>query len=366
MSALICDICGGDIVMNSTGEFAVCESCGMKHSKERVQAKIQEIKGTVSVEGTVEVAGTVKVEGINDAEKLYENAKAFIKLGEFEKSKKVLEELVDKYPDDYRGWWGILELKTENFTKYVNFQYGFDFIKYFNNSITCSNDLNTRNNLTRIYEAWYAERYEHLSNSKDMNQGNRNEPFYTEGIENAQRCNRKKGVFKALGIDETYRTCKVTVNITNKVTYTFKKFIFINGYTACIEYEDKNTPNSSYMRCVSFSNNVKHNLDKYINDLPDGNDKSEFEGGCYVATCIYGSYDCPQVWTLRRFRDNTLAETAFGRAFIRTYYAISPILVKWFGNTYWFKKMWKGTLDKMVSKLQTNGVEDTPYQDRIW
>ena len=32
-------------------------------------------------------------------------------------------------------------------------------------------------------------------------------------------------------------------------------------------------------------------------------------GGCYVATCVYGSYDCPQVWTLRRFRDNTLAET---------------------------------------------------------
>ena len=31
--------------------------------------------------------------------------------------------------------------------------------------------------------------------------------------------------------------------------------------------------------------------------------------GCYVATCVYGSYDCPQVWTLRRFRDNTLAET---------------------------------------------------------
>lgn len=35
--------------------------------------------------------------------------------------------------------------------------------------------------------------------------------------------------------------------------------------------------------------------------------------GCYVATCVYGSYDCPQVWTLRRFRDNTLAETMLGR-----------------------------------------------------
>lgn len=39
-------------------------------------------------------------------------------------------------------------------------------------------------------------------------------------------------------------------------------------------------------------------------------------GGCYVATAVYGSYDCPQVWTLRRFRDYTLAETWYGRAFI--------------------------------------------------
>jgi hypothetical protein len=88
--------------------------------------------------------------------------------------------------------------------------------------------------------------------------------------------------------------------------------------------------------------------------------------GCYVATAVYGSYDCPQVWTLRRFRDYTLAETWYGRAFIRTYYAISPTLVKWFGKTEWFKKMWKPTLDKMVKKLNSKGVESTPYNDKQW
>ena len=89
-------------------------------------------------------------------------------------------------------------------------------------------------------------------------------------------------------------------------------------------------------------------------------------GGCYVATAVYGSYDCPQVWTLRRYRDYTLAETWYGRAFIHTYYAISPTLVKWFGHTDWFKKVWKGNLDRMVAKLQSEGVENTPYQDRAW
>ena len=88
--------------------------------------------------------------------------------------------------------------------------------------------------------------------------------------------------------------------------------------------------------------------------------------GCYVATAVYGSYDCPEVWTLRRYRDYKLAETWYGRAFIHTYYAISPTLVKWFGQTEWFRNMWKPTLDRMVKRLTENGVLNTPYQDRQW
>ncbi|MBQ9414296.1 MAG: hypothetical protein IJU16_04125 [Clostridia bacterium] len=88
--------------------------------------------------------------------------------------------------------------------------------------------------------------------------------------------------------------------------------------------------------------------------------------GCYVATAVYGSYDCPQVWTLRRYRDDRLAKTRRGRAFIHTYYAISPTLVKWFGDTTWFKQMWQGKLDRMVQRLNEEGVENTPYNDRPW
>lgn len=86
--------------------------------------------------------------------------------------------------------------------------------------------------------------------------------------------------------------------------------------------------------------------------------------GCYIATCVYGSYDCPQVWTLRRFRDYTLDSTWYGRAFIKSYYAVSPTLVKWFGQTNWFKTFWKSYLDKMVAKLNNQGIENTQYKDR--
>ena len=88
--------------------------------------------------------------------------------------------------------------------------------------------------------------------------------------------------------------------------------------------------------------------------------------GCYVATSVYGSYDCPEVWTLRRFRDNVLAKTWYGRLFIRLYYAVSPTAVKLFGDCEWFQNFFRDRLDKMVSGLQADGFESTPYQDCDW
>lgn len=87
-------------------------------------------------------------------------------------------------------------------------------------------------------------------------------------------------------------------------------------------------------------------------------------GGCYIATAVYGSYDCPEVWTLRRYRDDVLDNTWYGRLFIRTYYAISPTLVKWFGTTGWFRKLFFTPLNSWVKKLNEQGFENKPYIDK--
>lgn len=86
--------------------------------------------------------------------------------------------------------------------------------------------------------------------------------------------------------------------------------------------------------------------------------------GCYIATAIYGSYDCPEVWTLRRFRDYTLAETWYGRSLIKTYYKVSPTIVKWFGKTEWFNRAWRILLDNFIRNLRKKGVDNTPYSDK--
>ncbi|MEI2756763.1 MAG: CFI-box-CTERM domain-containing protein [Chitinophagaceae bacterium] len=50
-------------------------------------------------------------------------------------------------------------------------------------------------------------------------------------------------------------------------------------------------------------------------------------GGCYIATMAYGDYDHPQVMILRKFRDEALDKSTFGKWFIKTYYHYSPKLV---------------------------------------
>jgi len=85
--------------------------------------------------------------------------------------------------------------------------------------------------------------------------------------------------------------------------------------------------------------------------------------GCYVATAIYGSYNCPQVWTLRRFRDDVLGKSWYGRMFIRVYYTSSPFAVKWFGRSEWFCGLCKKVLDGFVMKLRGRGVSDLFYED---
>lgn len=81
-----------------------------------------------------------------------------------------------------------------------------------------------------------------------------------------------------------------------------------------------------------------------------GNYSHNTSNGCYIATAVYGTYDCPELWTLRRYRDRKLAKSRCGRAFIRAYYSISPTLVKKAGRSAWFKKVWKRRLDIIISE----------------
>lgn len=170
--------------------------------------------------------------------------------------------------------------------------------------------------------------------------------------------------------------CGLNVNSDNYVEEEVNMIISSNYYLGLIYTTEKNYKNKekaiTYLtkaKELGYSitdEEIKQLTENIIASTPseqtrNSNDKSS---GCYVATCVYGSYDCPEVWTLRRYRDNILSENVFGRLFIKFYYTVSPTAVKLFGNQMWFHKLFKSPLDKLVTKLQNNGVENTPYNDK--
>lgn len=81
---------------------------------------------------------------------------------------------------------------------------------------------------------------------------------------------------------------------------------------------------------TKYSQNIASEVE-FINAARNGAyDQKDNKGnsGCYIATAVYGSYECNEVFALRRFRDESLSKTAFGRAFIKIYYKLSPALAQ--------------------------------------
>lgn len=110
---------------------------------------------------------------------------------------------------------------------------------------------------------------------------------------------------------------------------------------------------------------IKHSKDKdeKADEQIKTTNESTTNDGCYIATAVYGNYDCPNVWILRRYRDYKLKKSAFGRTFIKAYYFISPKLVALLGKSKQFIKLNKLLLDKKVYKLKKLGYSDKPYND---
>lgn len=77
-------------------------------------------------------------------------------------------------------------------------------------------------------------------------------------------------------------------------------------------------------------------------------------GGCYIATAVYGSYDAPEVLTLRSFRDQVLQKHWLGRCFIKAYYFLSPPIAKRLKNARKINYLVRTALDRFVALLSND------------
>lgn len=104
------------------------------------------------------------------------------------------------------------------------------------------------------------------------------------------------------------------------------------------------------------ANNFKKHIEEeefFIQAVNNGeyDIKTKGKSGCYIATAVYGSYNCSQVFILRKFRDEQLENFVLGRIFIRCYYAVSPHLIILFEKYSFLNRLVRSVLDKIVNRL---------------
>lgn len=363
MKVIKCEMCGSNDLLKQDG-FYLCQSCGTKYSPEEAKKLL--------------VEGVVQIDNSKKTSNLYTLARRARDNNNTEDAEKYYDEIRKEMPNDWEANFYAVFFKAYN-CKIAEI---YSAAKSVSNCIHSTFQLidnsglnpDARVNAFSLVSDSCINIAELLSSA---------EFDYYNGLDSSIRSNHSLehdnkihaiatirfnlwDEFRFNYADDEILMKGVGLRI---LKYRIEHFYFNNEAKQTLaviqKYEpDYSVDTSEQEELLVKAEKFKKEVDEFLeNNRPD---KPQQTGSCYVATCVYGSYDCPQVWTLRRYRDDTLAATWYGRTFVRIYYATSPTLVKWFGKTTWFKKMWQGKLDRLVKRLNDNGVENTPYHDRSW
>ena len=183
---------------------------------------------------------------------------------------------------------------------------------------------------------------------------------HSDDDETREKANFWLGTIYSLHLGDHKKAFKYwleSANLGNAISQNNLGLMYANGWGVPVDYE--NALHWFEIASANGNDEATQNVAQLKQNL-----KQTKKQGCYIATAVYGSYDCPEVWTLRRFRDDFLSKSILGRAFVKTYYFISPRLVHKFGAKKTFNQFWRKFLDSFVRKLNAKGYENLPYKDK--
>ena len=356
MKRIVCELCGGSNFLKEEGVF-VCQDCGCKYSideaKRMIVESTEDVPGIVNVDSSDKLKNVPDIVNVDSSDKLknlYTLARRAKEDGNSQNAAKYYEQIVIEDPNSWEAaFYGV-------YYTAMNCTIG----QIASAAVSVDNCIGSTFKLIKEYVA-----------EEDQ------KAAYTEVY---NKTTELAGVMCNGAIDHysKYRSVdSAKSELQQRMSAVLRMMVHLGDQVNSV-FDDKDLAILAYKFVLKLAQGAPqyHGLSSSeVNSIIDriSSIDPSFEApivtsgeGCYIATCVYGSYECPQVWTLRRYRDYTLARTWYGRAFIHTYYAISPCLVKCFGHTEWFKHFWKDKLDRMVANLQDKGVEDTPYKDRTW
>ena len=360
MKRLTCEMCGSTDLLKQDGVF-VCQSCGTKYSVE--EAKKMMIEGTVDVSGS-----TIKIDTSGELANLYQIARRSKDNNDYENAIKYYEMILVQDPNSWEASFYPVYFKALRSTIAQIYSAGISVTNCLDTVLQLIRDNISDHNEQKLAYTEVANRVMHIAKRLyDAAQNHYNslnsqeKAFYVHDWTSNGLAAMSCVYILGDDLDSLFQSDPEA----NKLSLAAWKQGVTWHQALMADVSDKD----GNRKIINIMLSRIHKYDSTYMAPPEKNSYTAPQGGaggCFVATAVYGSYDCPQVWTLRRYRDETLAGTLHGRVFIKLYYAVSPTLVKWFGQTNWFKKMWKGKLDNMVAQLQAKGVASTPYEDRAW
>ncbi|HQA06079.1 MAG TPA: hypothetical protein PLD98_07280 [Clostridiales bacterium] len=351
MKNLICDKCGSSEFERKDGKY-VCLYCRSKVAPE------QEKTLRVSMDSR---GSKVKFDASLELSNLYELARRYLEIGDYEKALKYYEMILLQDPTNWEATFYIEYIEAAKCKLHEIYREGASLNNCINPVMRLiKNHISSKDEQIRGVNEVVTRCFE-LSNL-----------FYRSSVNhfNSLMADAKKA-FLAAHNDNLLVARTIPYALGDSIESCFGNYpelhpIMVNSWKEGIV---KHVGSLKYLRIRYSNKTIKENIaiikayEAKVKRFEPAYNHPNLNG-CYVATAVYGSYDCPEVRTLRRFRDNTLSKSVWGRAFIHTYYAISPTLVKWFGGTAWFTRFFRKRLDRFVAKLNQEGIENTPYQDK--
>ena len=346
MKALTCEMCGSTNLIKEDGVF-VCQSCGTRYSVEEAKKMM--------VEGTVDIKGTVKVDTSDELKNLYEIARRAKDANNSENAAKYYDMILVKDPGSWEANYYVVYFKSMGCKIAEIWSAASDMANCQSSVIQLVKDNEKDETLQRAALAEISLKNTMISSMLFNAAKN-----HFEGIDASIQAN-----FIQEYCNNASTSAQIMYNFGDEVEAKFEgKYsdISIQGWQGGIDIHKEYV---KYLQNKEMNINIINSYGDKIRKYDSSFSNPEVDtSGCYVATAVYGSYDCPEVWTLRRFRDFTLDETWYGRLFIKAYYATSPTFVKYFGNVEIFKSQGKKLLDKWVTMLNSKGYDNTPYKDK--
>ena len=346
MQAMKCELCGSSDIVKKDGLF-VCQHCGTKYSVEEAKKLI----GVVTIDKTKDI----------------ENWKVLAKRSRFEgnavNAAKYYGMIVEQEPENWEASFFHVYYQTVGCDIKDSPNGSNAVCKAFTTALSLmKNELNNSsiNRKEYLVDA-YKQLFAALASFSDVIISN----IAKWRAENAGK--HKNTIETKQNLNDIKQWYCAAIRLVDIIAVAASKCAEVRTdplYLVILDKDIKTTFPNAWVLSDSERQEITTRLEKEVKYVdPDYNVPNVKKTGCYIATCVYGSYDCPEVWTLRRYRDTSLSMSWYGRLFIRCYYAVSPLIVKRFGHIGFIRRLWKEWLDNLIVHLQSKGFSSDYYQD---